>query len=41
MEREVENVVPAQGVENGAHEAFKALNTAANELIIGDRKSVV
>ena len=35
MEREVENVVPARGVENGAHEAFRALNTAANELIIG------
>jgi MoxR-like ATPase len=35
MEREVKNVELAQGVENDAHEAFKILNLAANELIIG------
>jgi len=38
MEREVNKVEPAQGVENDAHEAFKTLNVAANELIIGQHR---
>ena len=38
MESEVNMVEPAQSVENDAHEAFKALNVAANELIIGQHR---
>jgi MoxR-like ATPase len=38
MEEEMSKEQPSQTIENDAHVAFKALNTAANELIIGQHR---